>query len=132
MIQLLFAGGWACLRPSGTRRPRADFFFSSRRRHTRSYGDWSSDVCSSDLNGGGTLSQSRTVHTSSVGAAVERNASAHKIANQTIDTRAAAANGEAREVTRPPGGPGPCPSLVRSEERRVGKEWRSRVARGRA
>src|SRR5207248_3630629 len=24
------------------------FFFSSRRRHTRSYGDWSSDVCSSD------------------------------------------------------------------------------------
>src|SRR5207248_8348445 len=26
-----------------------DFFFSSRSRHTRSYGDWSSDVCSSDL-----------------------------------------------------------------------------------
>src|SRR5574340_1115714 len=26
------------------------FFFSSRRRHTRSFGDWSSDVCSSDLN----------------------------------------------------------------------------------
>src|SRR5207248_5722919 len=25
------------------------YFFSSRRRHTRSYGDWSSDVCSSDL-----------------------------------------------------------------------------------
>src|SRR5207248_7473949 len=25
-------------------------FFSSRRRHTRSYGDWSSDVCSSDLD----------------------------------------------------------------------------------
>src|SRR5207248_4867445 len=25
------------------------FVFSSRRRHTRSYGDWSSDVCSSDL-----------------------------------------------------------------------------------
>src|SRR5207248_4495998 len=25
------------------------FLFSSRRRHTRSYGDWSSDVCSSDL-----------------------------------------------------------------------------------
>src|SRR5207248_6155329 len=25
------------------------FFFSSRRRHTRSYGDWSSDVWSSDL-----------------------------------------------------------------------------------
>src|SRR2546428_4936092 len=27
------------------------FFFSSRRRHTRSDRDWSSDVCSSDLGG---------------------------------------------------------------------------------
>src|SRR5437762_7937698 len=27
------------------------FFFSSRRRHTRYIGDWSSDVCSSDLAG---------------------------------------------------------------------------------
>src|ERR1039457_7364256 len=27
------------------------FFFSSRRRHTRLQGDWSSDVCSSDLDG---------------------------------------------------------------------------------
>src|SRR5690348_17744365 len=27
------------------------FFFSSRRRHTRWTGDWSSDVCSSDLIG---------------------------------------------------------------------------------
>src|SRR5215210_2322466 len=27
------------------------FFFSSRRRHTRYIGDWSSDVCSSDLMG---------------------------------------------------------------------------------
>src|SRR5437764_528543 len=26
-----------------------DFFFSSRRRHTSYIGDWSSDVCSSDL-----------------------------------------------------------------------------------
>src|SRR5437762_5242970 len=26
----------------------AKFFFSSRRRHTRYIGDWSSDVCSSD------------------------------------------------------------------------------------
>src|SRR5205807_9184390 len=31
--------------------PKVDsiFFFSSRRRHTRLQGDWSSDVCSSDL-----------------------------------------------------------------------------------
>src|SRR5256885_6605370 len=28
----------------------ARFFFSSRRRHTRLQGDWSSDVCSSDLS----------------------------------------------------------------------------------
>src|SRR5215203_5384181 len=27
------------------------FFFSSRRRHTRYWRDWSSDVCSSDLGG---------------------------------------------------------------------------------
>src|SRR2546421_9387694 len=30
------------------------FFFSSRRRHTRSDRDWSSDVCSSDLAVGST------------------------------------------------------------------------------
>src|SRR3712207_7027073 len=29
------------------------FFFSSRRRHTRYWRDWSSDVCSSDLPGEG-------------------------------------------------------------------------------
>src|SRR5256885_5173026 len=29
---------------------RSFFFFSSRRRHTRLQGDWSSDVCSSDLD----------------------------------------------------------------------------------
>src|SRR2546426_6782030 len=29
--------------------PSLFFFFSSRRRHTRLQGDWSSDVCSSDL-----------------------------------------------------------------------------------
>src|SRR5437763_17053576 len=29
------------------------FFFSSRRRHTRYIGDWSSDVCSSDLDSNG-------------------------------------------------------------------------------
>src|SRR5699024_6802488 len=34
------------------------FFFSSRRRHTRSKRDWSSDVCSSDLNHGKFISDS--------------------------------------------------------------------------
>src|SRR5688500_11315353 len=32
---------------------RLHLFFSSRRRHTRLQGDWSSDVCSSDLVLGG-------------------------------------------------------------------------------
>src|SRR5437867_5188696 len=43
---------WKGLSVSGkvrVRRALVFFFFSSRRRHTRSYGDWSSDVCSSDL-----------------------------------------------------------------------------------
>src|SRR3712207_7231176 len=31
------------------------FFFSSRRRHTRYWRDWSSDVCSSDLADSGKL-----------------------------------------------------------------------------
>src|SRR3712207_8896082 len=31
------------------------FFFSSRRRHTRYWRDWSSDVCSSDLKNGSIL-----------------------------------------------------------------------------
>src|SRR5207248_864476 len=38
----------AMARSSGRDVP-ANSFFSSRRRHTTSYGDWSSDVCSSDL-----------------------------------------------------------------------------------
>src|SRR2546426_8867177 len=33
------------------------FFFSSRRRHTRLQGDWSSDVCSSDLVRDGAVTQ---------------------------------------------------------------------------
>src|SRR5437016_914448 len=33
-------------------RRRVVFFFSSRRRHTRLVSDWSSDVCSSDLDRG--------------------------------------------------------------------------------
>src|SRR5438105_14072013 len=37
------------LRPTISSTTPAIFFFSSRRRHTRSTRDWSSDVCSSDL-----------------------------------------------------------------------------------
>src|SRR5438874_2769535 len=35
------------------------FFFSSRRRHTRSLRDWSSDVCSSDLGTAGPAAEMR-------------------------------------------------------------------------
>src|SRR5207249_8461045 len=38
------------------------FFFSSRRRHTRSKRDWSSDVCSSDLRERGTETASLRLH----------------------------------------------------------------------
>src|SRR5258707_5214330 len=35
------------------------FFFSSRRRHTRYWRDWSSDVCSSDLNSPSMMTEAR-------------------------------------------------------------------------
>src|SRR5262245_65335940 len=41
------------------------FFFSSRRRHTRCLSDWSSDVCSSDLENG---PQGRCLHPSRLSA----------------------------------------------------------------
>src|SRR2546429_4150920 len=44
--------GWRARSFPSTARARARsfvFFFSSRRRHTRCSRDWSSDVCSSDL-----------------------------------------------------------------------------------
>src|SRR5260221_10294352 len=37
------------------------FFFSSRRRHTRSLCDWSSDVCSSDLGAAQMVDNARGV-----------------------------------------------------------------------
>src|SRR5256885_5775447 len=40
---------------AAVRHVRCYFFFSSRRRHTRLQGDWSSDVCSSDLKQYGTI-----------------------------------------------------------------------------
>src|SRR6266487_5217722 len=42
-------GLWERIEPLLPKRERSFFFFSSRRRHTRWTGDWSSDVCSSDL-----------------------------------------------------------------------------------
>src|SRR6266487_6134494 len=42
--------GWLCVCVVWFRLCSLFFFFSSRRRHTRWTGDWSSDVCSSDLD----------------------------------------------------------------------------------
>src|SRR5262249_56481231 len=90
------------------------FFFSSRRRHTRLVSDWSSDVCSSDL--------------------FSRFANRDKAVKSA---NAAPARGETlplppafESAAAPPAAPNAVPILValllRSEERRVGKECRSR------
>src|ERR1039457_6661588 len=52
------------------------FFFSSRRRHTRLQGDWSSDVCSSDL-GRDVLQRTTDYLNGGVSFAVETNFSSH-------------------------------------------------------
>src|SRR5699024_11762711 len=48
-VDINYEGSPAGLSVFAEFRPRLLFFFSSRRRHTRSKRDWSSDVCSSDL-----------------------------------------------------------------------------------
>src|SRR5437868_9741320 len=78
------------------------FFFSSRRRHTRSKRDWSSDVCSSDLSG-------LFGHAGLYGARTDRT-------NEPLDRRPQRPLRAGRHV-------------LRSEERRVGKECRSRWSR---
>src|SRR5256885_9730116 len=90
------------------------FFFSSRRRHTRLQGDWSSDVCSSDLC---TIRQSR--RGKSLDLSIERMSRAIlslEVPKQTVLDLCQSRN---REGSLHPG-------LDRSEERRVGKECRSR------
>src|SRR5437764_7618029 len=91
------------------------FFFSSRRRHTRYIGDWSSDVCSSDLCGGRRLPQ-RPAH---LGRRL-RSRSWPQAAVAEGPRRLAAAHHGTRNRRRGAG--------IRSEERRVGKECRSRCA----
>src|SRR5438445_13762516 len=84
------------------------FFFSSRRRHTRYWRDWSSDVCSSDLHRGSCPPPGRG---SRVGSRRPRS-TAH-----ASSTASGPWNGRRTA-------PSACPP--RSEERRVGKEGRSR------
>src|SRR2546429_5821686 len=88
------------------------FFFSSRRRHTRCSRDWSSDVCSSDL----AFLRSLRV--------IER-----RIAARGSVQRQARRPGAKRLVRRLRQRAIASPSCAlesRSEERRVGKECRSR------
>src|SRR5207248_7720985 len=88
------------------------FFFSSRRRHTRSYGDWSSDVCSSDLM---TFS-----HSTSLGVCLPNDVEWLKVIVQT--EKKAHTISYCRVIFRAQGLLRIEP--IRSEERRVGKECR--------
>src|SRR5688572_32455419 len=93
------------------------FFFSSRRRHTRFDCDWSSDVCSSDLPGRGRLGPRlrrlprRDRH--------RRRQPPPLLRRQRLL--------RPHHPLRPP--PRPVAQHLRSEERRVGKECRSRWSR---
>src|SRR5690625_5648631 len=83
------------------------FFFSSRRRHTRWPRDWSSDVCSSDLDHGRAHARPSPRSYLSVPDASDR-----------IDfVRPGAPSDPPLQEAR---------TVERSEERRVGKEWRGR------
>src|SRR5256885_7868846 len=90
------------------------FFFSSRRRHTRLQGDWSSDVCSSDLchdrRVWNTRSESWKNKCVSNSAWPSIRVKAVLLSLFFFSVRVASAAG----------------FLKRSEERRVGKECRSR------
>src|SRR5206468_6923469 len=86
------------------------FFFSSRRRHTRSDRDWSSDVCSSDL-------KIDVVHD------LERRLDVVRDDNGSRTQRIAE---PPDQIGDNPGGNRIKPGERRSEERRVGKECRSR------
>src|SRR5690606_40711230 len=101
------------------------FFFSSRRRHTRFSRDWSSDVCSSDLNEGvdiqvvtrGNFTPDATFELTVNGGFLHNEIVALNPGNNYLST----VNPEFRGIT---------PIRNRSEERRVGKESRSRWTQG--
>src|SRR5256885_5875935 len=90
------------------------FFFSSRRRHTRLQGDWSSDVCSSDLRQAGSLS--RAHHAAGRAALPDPGGPLLQVADQ---------GGRSLALSLGQGDHGGRQGH-RSEERRVGKECRSR------
>src|SRR2546430_6984709 len=90
------------------------FFFSSRRRHTRFDCDWSSDVCSSDL---------LTLPSLHVWMQVRNHTSSTTVPHKNLGILLWIESGSAHEtLSFDPG----HVVLKRSEERRVGKECRSR------
>src|SRR5256885_13237824 len=90
------------------------YFFSSRRRHTRLQGDWSSDVCSSDLAMVATVRGGFAVGLVELQLAGEDGEATSHGGDHRVP------GGEAQPGVRGVEIPG------RSEERRVGKECRSR------
>src|SRR5690554_7635186 len=97
------------------------FFFSSRRRHTRCGRYWSSDVCSSDLGSFEEEAQRRGLtvgHTVQFPSMAMRGEASTLVSLKAVDD-AYPLRGSLR-VANEPG------NFERSEERRVGKECRSR------
>src|SRR5256885_11992984 len=92
----------------------AVFFFSSRRRHTRLQGDWSSDVCSSDLTDLAMKVCGGAAFRKEIG--IERRFRDARAARVMAPTTDALLDFVGRATL----------GLPRSEERRVGKECRSR------
>src|SRR5256885_13118623 len=91
------------------------FFFSSRRRHTRLQGDWSSDVCSSDLERlGGDGAETRVRGPEQPPVDLELPGIEQPLAHDRVAKVAVRLLGECQV------------GKLRSEERRVGKECRSR------
>src|SRR5690606_40672201 len=96
------------------------FFFSSRRRHTRFSRDWSSDVCSSDLPG----EQPRPLVFYVPGCDQTKEAWPHPFYNQALQRGM-----HVFSFDGPGQGESNLRGIRRSEERRVGKEGRSRTSR---
>src|SRR3989449_6550819 len=92
------------------------FFFSSRRRHTRCSRDWSSDVCSSDLVRGAVKGKTGRVELPIGRDTKDRK----KFSARTTAPRDAVTEFQVVERF------GAKRWAMRSEERRVGKECRSR------
>src|SRR5699024_11875240 len=96
------------------------FFFSSRRRHTRSKRDWSSDVCSSDLL---LYEFCRDVLLFQAPGPCDK---FDEIFKKCSDDLEKVISEEASQY----GEQSTLPRVFRSEERRVGKESRSRWLAG--